>query len=86
MASNGWFLGAAAVLLLLLPFVRPIMRFRIRVLRWLRLRWLANLHEKYFEGLVTTVRIVLILMGLLLLALGFGLIGASSATACGWLA
>lgn len=65
----------AGVMLLLLPLVPRMMTLRIRILRFLHLRWLADLHEKYFDGLTIAVRVILVAMAGLFTALGAGWVG-----------
>ena len=65
----------AGVMLLLLPLVPKMVTLRIKILRFLHLRWLADLHEKYFRGLTIALRVILAAMAGLLTALGAGWIG-----------
>ena len=62
----------AGVMLLLLPLVPKMMSLRIRILRFLHLRWLADFHEKYRRGLIIAVRVILVGMAGVLTALGLG--------------
>ena len=54
----------------LIPIAPKLLCFRIKVLRFLRLNWLANLHEKYFKGFVLGVRITLAVITVVMLAVG----------------
>lgn len=65
-------LGATAITVGLIPLAPKLLRLRIRVLRFLRLNWFANWHQKHFDGIVLGVRVfwgaIAILLIILLIA------------------
>lgn len=63
-------IALAILALILIPFVPSLLRIRIRFLRWVHWDWAANVHEKYFEGLVLGIRIGLCMVIMVLLYLG----------------
>ena len=67
---NWLFFVIALVLLVLIPFMPKLVRLRIRVLRWLRWGWAANLLEDHFQTWVLTFRTVLIVAAAVLLYIG----------------
>jgi len=64
----------AGLLVLLIPIAPKIVSFRIRALRFLHFHWLANWHERHFEGFVTAVRVILAVIAVALCAHGMQLI------------
>ena len=56
--------------LLLIPLVPKILDLRIWILNAVRLRWLANWHDRHRRTLIPFFRIVLILMTGVLIYLG----------------
>ena len=65
-------LFALAILsLILIPLAPKLLRLRIRILRWLHWNWAVNLLEKHFDGWVLVVRIILLVIGAVLLYLGW---------------
>lgn len=64
-------IGAAAVAVALIPLAPKIVWLRIRILRFLRLNWLANWHERHFEGVVIAVRILAAAIAVFLIVLAF---------------
>lgn len=69
MPEHVLFFIAAAVLLALIPLVPSMMRLRIAVLRWLHWNWLAQLHERHFDGFTLAARMVLAAAALIALIL-----------------
>ena len=61
---------ASVVLIGLLPFVPWMIQFRTRVLRGLRLRRLANWHEKNSIELIAIVRIIFLVIAVIIAAIG----------------
>lgn len=61
----------AVIAFALIPIVPQIMRLRIRVLRWLHWRWMADLHQNHFVAFVLAARLILAVVGAALLVLGF---------------
>lgn len=59
------FIGTLSIALV--PFVPALLRARIGVLTWLGLPALARLHKKHFTFLVTLVRIMMAIVGMLIL-------------------
>ena len=57
--------------LVLIPFVPQMLRFKIRVRRRLHWHWGADLIEHHFEGWVSFVRILLLIMAAVLLYIGW---------------
>ena len=65
-------LFALAILsLILIPLAPKLVRLRIRFLRWIHWNWAANLIEKYFDGRVLFIRIVLFVVAAMLLYAGW---------------
>jgi len=65
-------LFALAILaLILIPLAPKLVRLRIRFLRWLHWNWAVNLLEKYFDGWVLFVRIILLVIAAVLLYAGW---------------
>jgi hypothetical protein len=65
------FVLIVAALTILLIFLAPqLMSLRIKVLRFLHWRWLAEFHERHFEGLVLGARIALGIVFVVLVYLG----------------
>jgi hypothetical protein len=61
----------ATLCLILIPLVPKLVRFRIRILKWLQWTWTANLLEKHFDAWVLLRRIVLFLIAALLFYIGW---------------
>jgi len=49
----------AAILVILIPIVPKMVQLRIAVLRWLKLKKMADIHDRLFDGSVLVVRIVM---------------------------
>ena len=64
------YITGAVIAFVLVPFVPAIMRLRIRVLRCIHWRWLADLHQNHFVGFVLAARIILVAVGVVLLVIG----------------
>ena len=65
-----WLLVVAVVLLILVPLMPRLVRLRIRVLRWLKWNWVADLLENNFRFWVLTFRIVAMLVAVVILYVG----------------
>lgn len=52
----------AAVLILLIPLVPRLLAFRIRALRFLHLRSLADWHVRHFGGVILGIRIGIVIV------------------------
>jgi len=65
------FFAIAILFLVLIPFAPKLVRLRIRILRWLRWNWAANLLESHFQGWVMFFRIILFVIAVLLLYVGW---------------
>ncbi|MFH1700716.1 MAG: hypothetical protein ABIE07_09035 [Candidatus Zixiibacteriota bacterium] len=74
MEINLEYIVVAIVLAILIPLVPYIVNFRIRILKWMRLKSPANWHEKGFKAIVITIRCVLFMMAIYLFLLGFNVI------------
>ena len=61
----------AILLLILIPLAPKLVRLRIRILRWIHWNWAVKLLEKYFDGWVLFVRIVLLVIAVVLLYAGW---------------
>ena len=61
----------AFLFLILIPFAPQLVRFRIRILRWLHWNWAVNLLEKRFDVWVWFFRIVLFVIAAVLLYAGW---------------
>ncbi len=70
MDTNTVLIIVAVVFVILIPIVPQMIRMRIWILRKLRLRWFAELHEKHFRGFTIAVRIIFAVFALLLLTQG----------------
>ena len=64
--SNWLLLLLATLSLVCVPVTPQLLRLRVRLLRWLKWNWAADLLEKYFPRWVILVRIVLIIIALTL--------------------
>ena len=62
---------AAAIAIGMIPLVPRMVCLKIRLLRFLRLRWFADLHERYSKGIVTAMRVIIGGIAVVLLILGF---------------
>jgi len=60
----------AAIMLLLIPIVPKMVALRVRVLRFVRLRGLADWHERHIVGISLGIRIVLGALAALCVYLG----------------
>ncbi len=69
MSNSLILLGATAITIGLIPLAPKLIRLRIRILRFLRLDWFANLHEKYFNGIVIAVRVIWVAIAIFLIVL-----------------
>lgn len=69
MGLRVFFIGIAVIIVVLIPIAPKIIRLRIAVFRKLRWNGLANFHEKYFDLLVTVVRVVMSLIIVVLIFL-----------------
>jgi hypothetical protein len=65
------FFAFAALLLILIPLAPKLLRLRIRVLRWLRWDWGADLLERRFDGWVLFLRILLFGIAIVLFFVGW---------------
>jgi hypothetical protein len=61
-----WLFVIAILLLVLIPFMPALLRLRIRILRWLKWNWAANLLENHFQGWLVLFRILLFVVATLL--------------------
>ncbi len=68
---NPYLFAIALVALTLIPFARPLIRLRIKILRWFRWTWAVNLLEKHFERWVVIVRVILFLVAVALFYAGW---------------
>ena len=64
------YIGLAVIIVGLIPIVPKMMTLRIKFFRFLHWNWLANLHEKYYNGIVIAVRCILLAIAIVLLILG----------------
>ncbi len=51
---------AIIVLSIMIAFVPQMLRFRIKIHRYIRLNWLADFQERHFEGMVIFIRIMIV--------------------------
>jgi len=65
------FFAIAILFLVLIPFAPKLVRLRIRILRWLRWNWAANLLESHFQGWVMFFRIILFVIAAVLFYIGW---------------
>lgn len=56
----------ALILFLLVPIVPKMVHLRVKVLRWFRLNWLADWHERNIRVLTPVVRTILIVLAIYL--------------------
>ena len=71
MTRSTYFLILAVIMLALVPIAPSLLRLRIALLRKIRWRWLADLHERHFDGFVIAVRTILITLAALLIVLAW---------------
>ncbi len=71
MAQSTLFLLLAIFLILLIPITPRMIRLRMKVLNWLKLKGLANFIERNFNLFVTISRVVFALIAVVLLVLAF---------------
>jgi hypothetical protein len=64
-----WLVALATLLLILIPFVPRLLRLRIRILRWLKWNWAAELLQRRFDVFVVVFRVVLFIIAIMLFAL-----------------
>lgn len=62
--------GLAAIMVGIIPLMPKMVKLRIFILRKLRFRWLADWHQKHFEGIVIAARTIIAVIALILLGLG----------------
>ena len=60
----------AAIMICLIPLVPRLLNVRICILRKIRLRRLADWHQRNFEGIIVAVRVIMAIMALILVGLG----------------
>ena len=65
-----WPLAFSILAIVLIPLVPNLLRLRISFFRRVHWDWAADVHEKYFVGLVSGVRIGLFLVAVVLLYFG----------------
>jgi hypothetical protein len=65
----------AALMLALIPLAPTLLRLRIRILRWIRWHWMADLLEGQFDRVVVFVRVVLLVCAIALCVAGLGELG-----------
>lgn len=70
MSQQVLFIAVGVVLLALIPIVPLMLRFRIKVLRWLHWNWFAELFERNFRSFTLAARLILLVGGLVLLVAG----------------
>lgn len=68
---NMWLLIIAIVCLVLIPFAPHLLRLRVRILRWLRWHWAADMIEGHFQGWVLFARILLLVIVAVLVYIGW---------------
>ena len=70
MDTNTVIIIVAVIFVIMIPIVPQMIRLRIWLLRKLRLRWLAEFHEKHFRGFTIALRVILAVFAVLLLTQG----------------
>ncbi len=68
--ESAFLIVMAVVLVLLLPLVPKMQEFRIRSLRFVRLKAAADWHQRHFAGTVLFARISMVVVAVVLFALG----------------
>ena len=68
---NWLFFAIAFVLLILIPLMPKLVRLRIKILRWLRWDWAANLLENHFRNWVLVFRLVVTVAAAAFLYIGW---------------
>jgi len=68
---NVTFFALSALALILVPFMPHLLRLRIRILRWIRWNWAANLLENHFAGWVLLFRVLLSVVAVVLFGAGW---------------
>ena len=62
-----------AGLMLFMVFITPhVLSLRIRIFRWLRLKWLADWHDRNRKPIIAAVRVLLSVVAVVLLVHGLG--------------
>jgi hypothetical protein len=73
---TSWLMFAIAVLaVLMIPIAPQLLRFRIKIMRWVHWDWAGNVLEQHFEGWVRFIRIVLALIAAALIYFGWQNLG-----------
>lgn len=72
MDTHAVFLIVGIILIILVPIVPKMVQVRIAVLKWLRLTWLADIHEKKARGIVLAVQVIMIAAGTYLIGYSIG--------------
>ena len=70
MDKNTYFLIVAGIIALIIPIVPKVLQLRILVLRKLRLKSLADWHERGSAGIILTARIILAALAIYLAIYG----------------
>jgi hypothetical protein len=70
MDKSYYFFIVAAIFVAIIPLVSKMMALRIKMLRFLRLNWLADWHQRNFHGFVIAVRVILGVLAIVLVVLG----------------
>lgn len=60
MSERIYYLAVAIIMIVCLPLVPNLLRLRIIILRWLRLKWFADFHARHFDRFVLVVRIIMV--------------------------
>ena len=63
-------LWLAILALILIPFIPELLRLRIKFFRYVHWRWAVDVHEKYFDDLVISIRVGLLLVAAVLIYFG----------------
>lgn len=74
--DSWWLYLIAAMLLVLIPFMRPLVRLRIRVLRWLHWNWAADLLENHFDNWVLVFRVLVFVAVVVFIVIGWRMTAA----------
>jgi hypothetical protein len=67
-------LALAVIILIMIPYVPQMTRFRIKVFRWMGWKNMADIHERGFQAIVMVVRILMGLVAAVLILIVLGIL------------
>lgn len=69
MTNQAYYIIAALILAALFPFVPRLIQIRIRLLRWMRINWLADFHQRHLVGIIRAIRVMIAAIAIVLIIL-----------------